>query len=105
MVASFQSTSLPFIQILPVPGKDMTIRSFDTLCRFQEWQCHADKQTCAFLLRFSAKRAAGGSCLKRLAAVPAEAGLRGFPGPQPRLNLGHVVLARDRRAGGPARGG
>src|SRR5258706_14356912 len=101
MLASFQSTNDPFIQILPVPGKAMCPAPWHDLIR------PARKRPMS-ALQFAAKRTFRRPCLERLPAVPAEAGVRGVASAKTRLNLGDVRLTlrgdgdrtpRDRRAG------
>src|ERR1700682_5021421 len=96
IVASFHSTSLPFIQILPVPGNPIRLapyddsNAFDFLYRFTA------------SLRFSAERASIRARVQRLGAMPAEARLGGFPRPEATLNVldvAHGGLGRSRSTG------
>src|SRR5690348_2766080 len=98
-VASFQSTTLPFIQILPVPGKaiaelptpncqlprdwEVCLRVLLIVTRTQSIaQCDGDTLVVGswkfLLLRLITKRAAIRSGVERLAALPAETRLRCF---------------------------
>src|SRR5215217_5117332 len=109
MVASFQSTRDPFIQILPVPGNPICLLLYLDLIRphysRRVWwsRGHAGRRAAAVLgeaplglLRLSAERASRGARLERLAAMPAEPRLRGFAGAKSRLDLGHVCFFRRR---------
>src|SRR5665213_318082 len=89
MLASFQSTSVPFIQILPVPGKPITT-PYETI--LPDWVIRRSGITRSLnpqsLLFFAAERAAIGAGVQGLAAVPAEARrLRRFARLQPRLDV------------------
>src|SRR4051812_5384428 len=106
MFASFQSTSVPFIQILPVPGKAISgAPSLDPNTGVGKQRMSGrhpkawSRKPRAWLLRFATERALGGAGGERLAAVPAEAGLRRFAGAQARLDVGGLFLGdRDDRA-------
>src|ERR1700720_4654789 len=66
IVASFHSTSLPFIQILPVPGNPIRPAP------------HVILMHLTWLLSLSAEWASIRAGVERLAAMPAEARLGGF---------------------------
>src|SRR6185295_487359 len=96
--ASFQSTSDPFIQILPVSGKAIVLllclilSGDDGAPRMSRIQATETRRL--LLLGFPAKRALRSPGLQRLAAVPAEAGLPSLARAQARLNLGDVRVPR-----------
>src|SRR2546423_11071345 len=94
MFASFHSTSLPFIQILPVPGN--AIEAPQQNFSWLRWKHESRSRivftflrafVCFVLLRFAAERTAIGSCVKRFSAMPAEARLRCLASFQSRLDL------------------
>src|SRR5262245_49764983 len=91
MVASFHSTSLPFIQILPVPGNPMKSpgSNFTLLAR---------DGLRTSLLRLSAEWATVGTGVQRLAAVPAETRLRRLARFEADLNVLRAVVRLQRRA-------
>src|SRR5690242_9302050 len=91
MVASFQSISLPFIQIFPVPGNAIT-----------------PSRSIVALLRLAAEWATVGTRVQRLAAVPAEARLRRLARFEAALDLVRGVdragrFGLERRTGGAPR--
>src|SRR5690242_6768891 len=95
MLASFHSTSFPFIQILPVPGKAIALLLVEDLIR-------AGRDARMSALQFAAKRAFRGPRLQRLAAMPAERRLGCLAGAQARLDFGGVDLRlRGSRDGAP----
>src|SRR6266850_1636499 len=101
IVASFHSTSLPFIQIVPVPGNPISTPQlnssvFGTKTRKHESTNTRNPKTGNPLvswfhvrtsLRFAAEGAAIRSGVEGLAAVPAEARLRCFARLQARLDV------------------
>src|SRR5581483_11657952 len=93
IVASFHSTSWPFIQILPVPGNAMT----------------SPLRGIVPLLRLAAEWATVGTGVQRLAAVPAESRLRRVARLETGLDLlrrvgdGGRVAVEERRARRAAR--
>src|ERR1041384_7316383 len=96
ILASFQSTSDPFIQILPVPGKAICLLLSNDLTRRRG----AARMSA---LHFAAEGAFRGAGLQRLAAVPAEARLRRFAGAQAGVDFGDVCLAVRANRARPAR--
>src|SRR5437868_6496340 len=83
MLASFQSTSVPFIQILPVPGKAIVFAPSEDLIRVEQ-----DARMSA--LQFAAERAFRRPGLERLLAVPAEGGLGRFARAEAGLDLAGI---------------
>src|SRR5580765_316110 len=84
--ASFQSTNSPFIQILPVPGEDITAPHATILA---EWRIRRSGQLVKFveLLALAAERAAVRARVEGLPAVPAEARLRRFARLEPGVDF------------------
>src|SRR6266436_524668 len=80
MLASFQSTSVPFIQILPVPGKAIFVAPSEDLIR-------AEQDARMSALQFAAERALRRPGLERLLAVPAEGRLVRFTRAEAGLDL------------------
>src|SRR6188768_622123 len=96
MLASAQSTSLPFIQILPVPGN-----AAPDMFGYSRWKRNTTIpgvigpiKLGSRSLFFVAERAAIRSRVQRFSAVPAEPCGRGFTRPQPALDALCVVPAR-----------
>src|SRR5688500_3067848 len=95
IVASFQSTIDPFIQIFPVPANAMMRKLYGT------WDFGLGSWVLS-LLAFPAEGTHVGTRRQRLAAFPAELRLLRFAGFQACLDLLHFF--RWRRGGGRRRG-
>src|SRR4051794_32463135 len=108
MVASFQSTSLPFIQILPVPGKDMRSAPLTHYAGSRSSNVSgtsknakdrsvkvgaglAREAKASALLQLAAERTLRRPGLQRLPAMPAETGLRYRTRLEARLDFGDGV--------------
>ena len=120
ILASAQSTSVPFIQILPVPGNDIccsfTRESSAQRPRAEIVPARRDRQHTGltsgratqdwmarrigglFTALSSAERAPIGAGVERLAALPAEPRRRRFARAQPRLDALRIVAICSCRA-------
>src|SRR5690348_18157711 len=98
--ASAHSTSEPFIQILPVPGKGAAIQITPTGSLAHRFRPSRTNGRWLLLLLLITERTSIGAGVQWLAAVPAEPGCRGLAGPQPALDALRVVAAASSAPGG-----